>query len=40
MIIGSVKSKKFWENPGHNILEVYNVLVEIWLTTSKMKRDI
>ena len=23
-----------------NILELYNVLVEIWLTTSKMKHDI
>ena len=27
-------------NLGHNILELYNVLVEIRLTTSKMKRGI
>ena len=27
-------------NPGHNILELYNILVEIWFTTSKMKLDI
>ena len=27
-------------NFGHNILELYNVLVQIRLTTSKTKRDI
>ena len=27
-------------NLGHNILELYNVLVQILLTTSKTKRDI
>ena len=27
-------------NLGHNILELYNVLVHIRLTTSKTKRDI
>ena len=27
-------------NLGHNILELYNVLVQIQLTTSKAKRDI
>ena len=27
-------------NLGHNILELYNVLVQIQLTTSKTKRDI
>ena len=31
---------KFIYNPGHNILELYNVLVQIQLTTSKTKRDI
>ena len=37
---------KTWEkgkkicNLGHNILQLYNVLVEIQLTTSKTKRDI
>ena len=27
-------------NPGHNILELYNILVEIRLTTIKTKLDI
>ena len=27
-------------NPGHNILELYKVLVQIRLTTSKTKRDV
>ena len=27
-------------NLSHNILELYNVLIQIRLTTSKMKRDI
>ena len=27
-------------NPGHYILEFYNILVEIRFTTSKMKLDI
>ena len=27
-------------NPGHNILELYNILVQIRLTTSKRKLDI
>ena len=31
---------KFSDNLGHNILELYNVLVQIWWTKSKMKRDI
>ena len=37
----------FWDgqnlqtnNLGHNIMELYNVLVQIRLTTSKTKRDI
>ena len=29
-----------WPTLGHNILELYYVLVQICLTTSKMKRDI
>ena len=27
-------------NPGHNILELYNILVQIRFTTSKKKLDI
>ena len=27
-------------SPGHNILQLYNNLVQIWFTTSKRKRDI
>ena len=27
-------------NPGHNILELYNDLVQVQFTTSKTKRDI
>ena len=27
-------------NPGHNILELYNILVQIWFTLSKTKLDI
>ena len=27
-------------NPGHNILELYNVLVQVRFATSKMKIDI
>ena len=27
-------------NPGHNILELYNILVQIQFTTSKRKLDI
>ena len=27
-------------NPGHNILEPYNILVRVRFTTSKTKRDI
>ena len=34
----TVKIKNY--NLGHNILELYNVLVEIRLTKSKTKRDI
>ena len=30
---------KFSDNLGHNIFELYNVLVQIRLTTSKMERD-
>ena len=35
------KSQKFIRanNLGHNIMELYNVLVEIRLTTNKTKRD-
>ena len=29
-----------YNNLGHNILELYNILVLIQLTTSKTKRDI
>ena len=36
VIIGSVEGKKnFSDNLCHNILELYNVLVEIQLTISK-----
>ena len=31
--------RKFSDNLGHNILELYNVLVQIRLTTSKTERD-
>ena len=41
------KNQSFWfklkfgtYNVGHNILELCNILVQIRLTTSKMKRDI
>ena len=27
-------------NPGHNILELYNILVQAWFPTSKTKLDI
>ena len=27
-------------NPGCNILELYNILVKIWFTMSKMKLDV
>ena len=27
----------FANNPGHNILELYNILVQVGFTTSKMK---
>ena len=27
-------------NPGHNVLEFYNVLLQVWFTTSKRKIDI
>ena len=33
-------TEKFSDNPGHNILELYNVLVQIRVATSKMKIDI
>ena len=37
-----MKKISYWfiDNPGHNILELYSVLVQIQLTTSKTKRDI
>ena len=31
---------KFLDNLSHNILELYNVLIQIRLVTRKMKRDI
>ena len=31
---------KFSENPGHKILELYNMLLQIRFTTSKSKLDI
>ena len=31
--------RKFSDNRGHNILELYNVLVQIRFTASKTKRD-
>ena len=34
------KNKKISGNPGHNILELCNILVQIRFTTSKMKLDI
>ena len=34
------KCREQKENLDHNILELYNVLVQIRLTTSKTKRDI
>ena len=33
------KISTFYYNPGHNILELYNVLVKIRFTTSKPKPD-
>ena len=33
-------TRKFSDNLGHNILGLYNVLVQIRLTTSKTKHDI
>ena len=30
----------FSDNLGHNILELYNILIQTRLTTSKTKRDI
>ena len=35
-----LSKRRFSDNLGHNILELYNVLMQIRLTTSKMKRDI
>ena len=32
--------RKFSDNHGHNILDLYNILVQIRFTTSKMKFDI
>ena len=32
--------RKFSDNPSHNILELYNILVQIRFTTSKRKLDI
>ena len=32
--------EKFSNNTGHNILELYNVLVKVGFATSKMKLDI
>ena len=41
IIIESEESKKtFSDNFAHNILELYNVSVQIWSTTNKTKRDI
>ena len=41
IIAGSVESKKkILRNLGHNVLELCNVIIQIRLTTSKMKRDI
>ena len=41
IIAGSVESKKkILRNLGHNDLELCNVIIQIRLTTSKMKRDI
>ena len=35
------KDKYSWYyNSGHNILELYSVLVQVWFPTSKMKLDI
>ena len=31
--------RKFLDNPDHDILELYNILVQIRLTTSKTKHD-
>ena len=40
LVKDSVISEILIYNLGHNILELYNVLVKIQLTTSKMKPDI
>ena len=41
IIIGSEESKKkFSDDFAHNILELYNVSVQIWSTTNKTKCDI
>ena len=36
------KTNKIFQlyNPGHNILELYNVLLEVRVATSKTKHDI
>ena len=40
MVLDLEKMILAFYNLGHNILELYNVLVQIQLTTSKTKRDI
>ena len=35
----SVDSNKLCYNPGHNIMELYNILVQIQFATSKTKLD-
>ena len=39
-ILATVRCYGTFYNLGHNILKLYNVLVQIRLTTSKTKRDI
>ena len=41
IIIGSVECNgKFSDNPGHNILALFNNLAQVWITTSKTILDI
>ena len=39
-LLSVIDSFEWFCNPDHNILELYNMLVEIWFTTSKTKLDI
>ena len=40
LVCPKVLRGSYFYNPGHNILELYIILVQIWFTTTKMKLDI